>query len=429
MSSVKLSSPFYTTNRKQFIDLLKPSSLAIINTLDPLPRSADQFFPHKPNPDLVYLTGISQEETVLFLFPDSPNPSYREVLFISDRNEALEVWNGRRLSKEEATLISGIKNVQWISNFETMLRDAMVMTENVYLDYNEYGGYSGFNDYKNLRFAKIILNNYPLHKYNRAYPLFLQLRINKKEEEINIIKDAIGISNKAFINVAENLKPGMFEYEVEAAISYNFTKNNARHHGFHPIVASGINACYLHYHENEAVCKKGDLLLIDMGAELNHYTSDISRVLPVSGKFNPRQKKIYNTVLNVLKKAEKLLVSDKTIITANTEVAAIIEEELINLGILKLKDVKKQNPDSPLYKKYYPHGVSHFLGMDAHDIGHRYIPLKPGMIVTCEPGMYIFEEQIGIRLENDILITDKGPVNLSKNIPIEIDEIESIMKK
>jgi len=428
MASEKISSSFYTNNRKQFIDLLKPASLAIINTLDPLPRSADQFFHHKPNPDLIYLTGIAQEETVMFLFPDSPNPSYREMLFISDRNEALEVWNGRRLSKEEATAISGIKSVQWISSFETILRDAMAMAENVYLDYNEYGGYSGFDDYKNLRFLKRITNAYPLHNYNRAYPLFLQLRIQKSEEEIKVIKNAIDITNKAFVNAAETLKPGMFEYEVEATISYHFTKNNARHHGFNPIVASGLNACYLHYHENEAVCKKGDLLLIDMGAELYHYTSDISRVLPVSGKFNPRQKKIYNTVLNVLKRAEKLLVTGKTIITANAEVAAIIEEELINLGILKLKDVKKQNPDSPLYKKYYPHGVSHFLGMDAHDIGHRYIPLKPGMIVTCEPGIYIFEEQIGIRLENDILITEKGPVNLSKNIPIEIDEIESIMK-
>ena len=281
---------FYTKNREQFIKLLKPLSLAIINTFDPLPRSGDQFYPFKPNPNLLYLTGIAQEETLLFLFPDAPNPAYREVLFVSDRNEAMEIWNGKRLSKEEATSISGVKNVQWISNFETILRDAMAMAENVYLDYNEYGGYSGFDDFKNLRFVKQIKESFPIHHYNRSYPIFQQLRLQKKTEELKVIKQAINITDKAFQSVASALKPGMNEFEIEAVITYNFLKNDARFHGFSPIVASGINACYLHYHENCSVCNKGDLLLMDMGAELDHYTSDISRVLPVNGKFNKRQK-------------------------------------------------------------------------------------------------------------------------------------------
>ncbi len=419
---------FYTGNRERFAGLLKPASLALINTYDPLPRSADQFFPFKPNPNLYYLTGICQEETVLMLFPDSPNPAYREILFVSDRNEALEVWYGKRLSKEEATAISGVKNVQWLSAFETIVRDAMVMADNVYLDYNEYSGYSGFEDYKNLRFVNHIRTLFPLHNYLRAYPLLLKLRLNKKEEEITLLKHAIGITESAFRQLAQTLKPGMYEYEAEALLTYEYTRKDARAHGFQPIVASGINACYLHYNENNAVCKDDDLLLIDTGAEYHHYTSDITRVLPVNGKFTPRQKQIYNTVLDINRRAQQLLVPGKTIFEVNTAAAQMIEDELIKLGLLKAEDVKNQNPDAPLYKKYYPHGLSHFLGMDAHDAGHRYIPFEPGMIVTCEPGIYIFEEAIGIRLENDILITANEPVNLSESIPIETEEIEDLMK-
>jgi len=377
----------------------------------------------------LYLTGITQCETILLLFPDSPNPAYKEILFISDRNEALEIWNGKRLSKEEASEISGIKNIQWLSNFETIIKDAMFMAENVYLDYNEYSSYSGLKEYKNLRFTEKIKNNFPLHNYQRAYPLLTKLRLLKQKEEINIIKKAIDITNISFQNIAINLKPDMYEYEIEALITYHFIKNNARCHGFNPIIASGINACYLHYHENNTVCKKGDLCLIDIGAELYNYTSDITRVLPVSGKFTIRQKIVYNTVLKVLKQAQKLLIKGNTINYINTEVAKIMEEELIQLGLLKLNDVKNQNPENPLYKKFFPHGTSHFLGMDAHDVGTKFTPLEPGMIITCEPGIYIFDEKIGIRLENDVLITDNKPVILSQNIPIEPEEIESLMNK
>lgn len=420
---------FYTKNREQFKALLKPASLVLINTYDQLPRSADQFFPFKPNPNLYYLTGVCQEETVLMLFPDSPNPAYREILFVSDRNEALEVWYGKRLSKEEASAVSGVKNIQWISSFDTIVRDAMVMADNVYLDYNEYSGYSGFGTYKNLRFVNHIKELYPIHNYLRAYPLLLKLRLNKKEEEIALLKHAIGITGSAFTKVAQTLKPGMYEYETEALLTYEYTRNDARAHGFQPIVASGINACYLHYNENNAVCKDGDLLLIDTGTEYHHYTSDITRVLPVNGTFTPRQKQIYNMVLDINRRAQQLLVPGKTIFEVNTATAQMMEEELIKLGLLRADEVKKQNPDAPLYKKYYPHGLSHFLGMDAHDAGHRFIPFEPGMIVTCEPGIYIFDEAIGIRLENDILITDKEPVNLSVDIPVEAEEIENLMKK
>ncbi len=427
MENLLPPSDFYINNRVSFIKLLKPSSIALISPHDTLPRSADQFFPYKPNPNLLYLTGVTQPESILFLFPDSPNPAYKEILFISDRNEALEIWYGKRMSKDEAAKLSGIKNVQWLSNFDAITKDAMLMAENVYLDYNEYGSYSGLKEYKNLRFAEHIKNNFPLHNYQRTYPLLAKLRLLKQKDEINIIKKAIDITNTTFEKLTQNLKPALYEYELEALITYNFIKNNARSHGFSPIVASGLNACYLHYNENNSLCNKDDLCLIDIGAEYLNYTSDITRVLPVSGKYSERQKTIYNSVLKILKEAQKLLIKGNTINNVNTDVAKIMEEELIHLGLLKFNDVKKQNLDNPLYKKYFPHGTSHFLGMDAHDVGNKFIPFEPGMILTCEPGIYIFEEKLGIRLENDVLITDNKPIILSEQIPIEINHIESLM--
>jgi len=427
MAKYFFSKSFYSENRRQFSELLAPRSLALISTYHAMPRSADQFFPHKPNPNILYLTGITQPETMLLVFPDCPNPAYKEILFISDRNESAEVWYGKRLSKEEARSISGIENVNWLSAFNTVLRDAMSYAENVYMDYNEYGSFSGPDYNKHIHFINELRNAYPLHNYKRAYPLIGSLRVQKKDEEIALLKKAIGITGKAIHKVMKVLKPGIAEYEIEAEISYAFTKNAARFHGFQPIVAGGINACCLHYNENNGVCNEGDLLLMDMGAEIEHYTSDITRTLPVNGTFSKRQKLIYNTVLNVQKQAFKMYVPGNTINNINTQTGQLMEEAILGIGLLKSEDVKKQPKDAPLYKKYYPHGVAHFLGMDAHDVGHKFLNLMPGMVLTCEPGIYIIEEKMGIRLENDVLITDKGPVNLSEEIPIEADEIETIM--
>lgn len=427
MSAPTFDAAFYTGNRESFTKQLNRQSVCIINTYDALPRSADQFFPHKPNPDLMYLTGIAQEETLLVIFPDAPNPSHREMLFISDRNEAAEVWYGKRLSKEEATAISGIKNINWLSSFNTVLRDLMAAAREVYLDYNEYPGYSGADIYKNLRFINAIREAYPLHVYNRAYPIISRMRMVKQKPEIEHLRHAINISAEAFNTILKKVRPGIAEYEVEAELSYTYLCHNARFHGFQPIVASGLNACYLHYNSNHCLCNDGDLILIDTGAEYQHYTSDITRTIPVNGRFSKRQKEVYNTVLNVQKEVTKLFVTGATINEVNTATAELIQEGLNKLGLLNENDIKKQNPDAPLYKKYYPHGVSHFLGMDAHDSGNKFVPFKPGMVLTCEPGIYIFEEKIGIRLENDILITRNGPVNLSAHIPIEPEEIEALM--
>ncbi|MDD3875027.1 MAG: aminopeptidase P family protein [Bacteroidales bacterium] len=418
---------FYKDNRKALVTKMLSKSVLMISAGEMFPRSADQFFPFRANPNLYYLTGISQFETVLMLFPDSPNPEYREILFISDRDESKEIWNGKRLSKEEAQDVSGVKTVMWISTFQTVLRDAMLMAENVYLEYNEYSGYGGSDAFKNITFVQNIQQAFPLHHFYRAYPIIAELRAQKKETEINLLKKAIDITHFALERVMKTLVPGINEYEVEAEITYTFIKNNARFHGFQPIVASGINACYLHYHENISKCNKGDLLLIDIGGEYDSYTSDITRVFPVDGKFNKRQKVIYNAVLKVMKESNNLLVPGNTISFINEQSGLLMSDTLLEIGLLTKEDIKAAGPLA--YKKFMPHGLSHFLGMDAHDAGNKFVTLKPGMILTCEPGIYIFDEKIGVRLENDLLITEKKPISLSAQIPIEIEEIEEIMSK
>jgi len=416
---------FYEKNRKSVQKKMHPHSMLMVCAGDILPRSADQFYPYRANPNLYYLCGIPQPETILLLFPDCPNHDLREVLFISERNEAEEVRSGKRLSKDEAIKISGVKNIMWVSNFKQILRDIMGLCENIYLEYNEYAGYAGSDLYKNTLFIENIRKSFPLHTYYRAYPLIAAARCIKDVYEIALLQEAINITAEAMKRVAKKIKPKLAEYEIEAEITYTYLKNNARNHGFQPIVASGVNACYLHYNENSKICLSDELLLIDTGAEYFQYTSDITRVFPVSGRFNPRQKLIYNAVLKVLKEATSLYVPGQTISDINEEAGKLMTAVLTDIGLLDKNTLKKEGAKA--YKKWLPHGIAHFLGMDAHDTGHKFMPLKPGMVLTCEPGIYIFEEEMGIRLENDLLITTNGPLNLSNNIPIEIEEIEEIM--
>lgn len=408
---------------------MKPNSMAIFNSNDEMPRNGDQNFPFRQNSDLFYLCGIDQEKTILILYPDCPIPKYRELLLCIETNETIAVWYGHKYTKDEATKTSGIKTVVWLSQLETILHELMINCSSVYLDLNENLRFSTEVPYRELRFNKWLQEKYPNHTYERATPIVTSLRVQKSPIEIELMKKAIDITDKAFKRLLHYVKPGVMEYEIEAEIDHEFIRNRAGGHSYYPIIASGKSACVLHYIENNRPCKDGDLLLLDFGAEYANYCSDLSRTIPVNGKYTKRQKDVYNATLRVLKQAKSLLVVGTTIDKYHAEVCKIMEQELIGLGLFTASDVKKQDPDNPLFFKYYMHGTSHFMGMDVHDVGTKQMKLLPGMVFSCEPGIYIPEESIGIRIENDILVTEKGPVDLMTQIPVEIEEIEKLMAK
>ncbi len=417
----------FVSNRDAFRKLIKPGSLAIIHSNDQMPYSSDQFFPFRQHPDFFYLTGIDQEKSILMLFPDSPNPALREVLFLLETNEHIAVWEGHKYTKNEAAAASGIETVHWLSSFETMLKEAMAYAENVYLDTLENPRYGGEVNYRNLRFVRDLQSRYPLHNYMRATPLITRLRLTKSDVELEVMKKAIAITAGAVQRAMKFVKPGVAEYEIEAEIIHEYISKRATGHSFYPIVASGGSACVLHYIENNRICKDGDLLLVDTGAEYANYAGDITRTFPVNGRFTPRQKEVYNACLRVMKEARAMLVTGTHIDAYHKEVCKVMESELIGLGLITKTDIEKQDPSSPAFKKYFPHGTSHFMGLDVHDEGHRFEAFRPGMVLSCEPGIYIQEEGIGIRIENDILITEKGPVDLTADVPVEADEIEELM--
>lgn len=406
---------------------MKPGSLAVLVSQDIMPKSADQGFMFKQNPDLFYLTGIAQEETFLLLFPDAPIAKYREILWIKKTNEHIAVWEGEKLSVAQASNLSGIATVLWNDSFKSILKMLLFHAENIYLNLNEHDRNSNTVPEHQTRLVYELKQQFPLHQYYRAAPLFQKLRVIKHSIEIALIQHACYITEKAFRRILKVVKPGIYEFEIEAEITHEFICNRAEGHAYHPIIASGKDTCVLHYDKNNKVCQEGDLLLMDFGAEYAHYAADLSRTIPVSRKFSARQKAVYQAVLRVMQQSTKLLRPGNTLDDVNREAGQFMEEELIKLGLLKADEVKKQNPEQPLYKKYFMHGTSHFLGLDVHDVGNRYLPIQAGMVFTCEPGIYIPEEQIGIRLENDILVTEEQPLDLMKNIPIEIDEIEALM--
>jgi Xaa-Pro aminopeptidase len=423
-----INNRFFANNRLNIGKLLKNSSVAILHSADMYPRNGDQYFAYRQQSDMFYLTGIEQEKTILIMAPGFSNENMSEALFILKPDKKLETWEGHKLSKEEAREISGIKNVYWLDEYEVMLREVLLDTKNVYLNTNEYVKFFTEVPERNMRLAKKLKEKYPLHNFKRLAPLLKKLRQIKSKEEVDIIREACKITGKAFDKVLATIEPGMMEYEVEAVITGEFIKNGAAGHGYAPIIASGKNACMLHYTDNDKTCNDGDLVLMDVGAEYANYSADMTRTIPVNGKFSERQKACYNAVLDVFKQAREMLVPGNTIDKVNKAVFKLMEKKMIELGLFTDDDVKNQNDDKPLYLKFLMHGTSHPLGLDVHDVGSKYEPLKAGMVLTCEPGLYIEEENVGIRIENDILVTEQGPVDLMIDIPIEVDEIEAAMR-
>lgn len=420
---------FFISNRQKLLKKLKPNSLAIILSNDEYHRNGDQFHPYRQNSDLFYLTGLDQEKCILCLCPGHPVEAMREIVFTLQTNETMVTWYGHKYNLEQAREVSGVKTVKWLDSFEDTLKDLVLRSENIYINVYENARFSTEVISNELRFAKRMKKEYPLHNFERLNPLITKLRLCKEPEEVKMMQHACNITEKAFRRILERIRPGMMEDEAEAEIVHEFIRNGADGHSFYPIVASGVNACVLHYIKNDEKIKDGDLVLIDYGAEYGNYAADVTRTIPVNGKFSKRQKDCYNAVLRVHKKAAQLIVPGTTIEKINKAVTQLFEAEMIKLGLFSAKDVKNQDPANPLYFKYYMHGNSHFIGLDVHDVGTRQVILKPGMVLSCEPGLYIKEESIGIRIENDIMVGSKGPIDLTKNIPIEADEIETLMKK
>lgn len=419
----------FVNNRKNLAKEMKPGSMAVFHSNDEMPRNGDQDFPFRQSSDFFYLTGIDQAKSILMIYPDCPLPKYREALFLKESNELIAIWYGKKYSKEEAEQISGIKNIFWLDSFDAALKEMMAACKNVYLNINENPRYTSPVTYPDQRFALDLKSKYAAHQYERSAPIISKLRMIKSDIEVGLIKKAIDITARGFDRILKFVKPGVMEYEVEAEITAEFVRNKANGHAYYPIVASGAGACVLHYVENNKECKNGDMLLLDFGAEYANYAGDLTRTLPVNGKFTKRQKEVYGACLNVMKAAKKLMVAGSSIEKYHAQVCKIMEKELVKIGLFTDKDVKNQDPAKPLYMKYFMHGTSHFMGLDVHDVGTRQDILKPGMVLSCEPGIYIQEEGIGVRLENDILISAKGNIDLMAHIPVEIDDIERLMKK
>lgn len=417
----------FKLNRKNFTKQMKKNSLAVFVSNDIITRSADASYRWRQNPDMFYLSGIDQEETFLILFPDAPEARYREILFVRRTSEQIMIWEGKKHTQQEAAAISGIENVMWAESFESIFNMLMHYTGHVYLNTNEHDRSIAMGEATEVKFARKVMNDFPLHKYERSAPILHSLRVAKSKYEVELLSKAIDITNTGFKRALKFIKPGVWEYEVEAELTHAYISNRGTGHAYEPIVATGGNACVLHYVSNDAQCKAGDLLLMDCGAEYANYCADLTRTVPVSGKFTARQKNVYNAVLRVHHAAAAMMKPGITLNDLNNAVGKIMEEELIKLKLLKLTDVKKQDPKAPLYKKYFPHGTAHFLGLDVHDVGNRFDKLKEGAVLTCEPGIYIREENLGIRIENNLLVTKNKPVDLMAQIPIEVEEIEEIM--
>lgn len=422
-----ISKLVFYTNRERFCSKLKTKSVVIINSNDEFPRSGDQNHLFKQNADLFYLTGIDQEQSILMLFPDCPNPLYKEVLFLRQTNEHIAVWEGHKFTREEAGKTSGIQSIFWLQEFDAILASVIFYAENIYLNTNENDRYQHEVPYRDVRFIQQFKEKYPLHQYLRAAPIFRELRVIKSQAEVDLIKKACQITKDAFFRVLKFVKPGVGEYEIEAEIIHGFIRQRGTGHAYTPIIASGANANILHYNDNNQICKDGDVILMDFGAEYANYNADMTRSIPVNGRFTPRQKAVYNTVLRVMKEATQMLQVGTIWNTYHEEVGKIMTSELISLGLLDKHDAEKQNPAMPIYKKYFMHGTSHHLGLDVHDFAGRYTPFAAGNVLTVEPGIYIPAEGLGIRLENNILITENGNVDLMADIPLEIEHIEELM--
>jgi len=407
---------------------MKANSLAIFNSNDIYPISADSTMPFQQHRDIFYLSGVDQEESILMLFPDCPNENFREILFLKETNEHIAIWEGEKLTKEAAFKTAGIKTVYWLQDLEKILFEITSYCDTFYINTNEHYRANIETETREARFTKWLLAKYPAHAVAKSNPILQRLRAVKDPIELKVMQQACDITEKGFRRILNFIKPAVWEYEIEAELVHEFVKNRSKGFAYTPIVASGNNANVLHYIENNQQCKAGDLILLDAAAEYANYASDLTRTVPVSGSFSKRQKEVYNAVNHVKKQATKLLVPGTMWKEYHVEVGALMTAELLQLGLLDKADIQNQDKNWPAYKKYFMHGTSHHIGLDTHDYGLLHMPMKANMVFTVEPGIYIPEEGFGIRLEDDVVIQEKGaPFNLMRNIPIEADEIEEIM--
>ena len=418
----------FIKNREKFIAKMQAHSLAVFNSNDIYPVSADSTLAFAQHRDIFYLSGVNQEESILILFPDAPKPEHRELLFLKETNKHIAVWEGAKLNKTQAFETSGIKTVYWLQDFEKVFFELMTQTQAVYINTNEHYRANVVTETREARFISWCQQKYPAHTYLRSQPILQRLRSVKEPQELALIQKACDITKKAFKRILKFTKPGVTEYEIEAEFAHEFLRNRADGFAYTPIIASGYNACVLHYIENNQVCKSGEIILLDVGAAYGLYSSDMTRCVPVSGKFSTRQAEVYNAVLRVKKAAAKMLIPGTLWAEYQAKVGKIMEQELIGLGLLTQESIKNEDPNWPAYKKYFMHGTSHHMGLDTHDYGILTEPMQAGMVFTVEPGIYIPEENLGIRIEDDYVIQEHGePFNLMANIPIEIDEIEALM--
>jgi len=429
MKYIPIDKKLFIQNRRRFAKQLEKRSVAVFNSSDIMPTSADGTHGFIQQTDLFYLSGIDQEESTLVICPDAQEDKFREILFVKETNDKIALWEGHKYSQDEARAVSGIRSVHWNHEFENVFNPLVFESDNIYLNTNEHLRADGRVETRDARFLKWCRKSFPLHHYRRLAPIMHDLRAVKSTPEVALIKKACRITDKTFRRLLNFIEPGVWEFEIEAEIYHEFLRNRSRGPAFQTIVAAGADSCTLHYVKNDKQCREGDLVLIDFGAEYANYAADVTRTVPVSGQFSKRQKDVYNAVLKVQKAAIKLLAPGKRIDEFSREVGKVMEAELIRLKLLKAAEVKKQSADQPLYKRYFPHGTSHHLGLDVHDYGNRYRKFEPGMVFTCEPGIYINDEGIGIRIENDILITKDGPVDLTAGVPREAEEIEELMNQ
>jgi len=423
-----ISNALFIKNRKKFSAQLKSGSIAVFNSNDIYPVSADSTIPFQQHRDIFYLSGIDQEESILLLFPDASDARYREVVFVRETNEHIAIWEGEKLTKETATKVSGIKTVHWLSDFDKVFFDLMTEADTIYFNTNEHYRQAVETQTREDRFIQRCKKDFPAHQWAKSNPILQEIRGVKESEEIDIIKQACSITEKGFRRILGFVSPGIWEYEIEAEYIHEFIRNRSDGFAYTPIIASGYNANVLHYIENINQCKEGDMLLMDVGASYANYSSDMTRTIPVNGRFSKRQKDVYDAVLRVKNEATKMLVPGTIWKEYHKEVGKVMTSELIGLGLLDKADIQNEDKDWPAYKKYFMHGTSHHIGLDTHDYGALKTAMKPNMVFTVEPGIYIPEEKMGIRLEDDVVIQEKGdPINLMSGIPIDPDEIESLM--
>jgi len=429
MKNLPLNPELFTKNRERFISRMQKNSIAIFVSNDEVPINGDAIYRYKTNSDLYWLSGITQEDSMVILFPDNPDPKYREVLVLVRPNELKEKWDGKRLRMKEAQEMSGIKTIVWLDNLEALLQPWLHLADTIYLDTNENDRKASLVRTRDYRFVDEMKSRYPLHKYERAARIMKDLRGIKTGLEIEVMQTAIDITDNTFRRLLKFIKPGVMEYEIEAEIVHSFLSQRATGEAYGSIIASGDRARTLHYVSNNQECKDGELILMDFGAEYGGYNADLTRTVPVNGKFGRRQKTVYNTCLHLHDYAKSLLKPGITIIDYTDKVGEKATQQFLKIGLLKKTDVKNEDPENRAYRKYLYHGISHHLGIDVHDLGTRTEPIKAGMVFTVEPGIYIEEEKMGVRIENNVWITKNGNKDLMKNIPVTVEEIEAIMKK